>query len=109
MGKKEEIDEPKDIRVKTTSTIWGTAVGMLGISIPLSAITESPVIAILVIVGATVSTVAVWTGFGFKNTGALRTPQLQELEQRIANLETIVSFEDQTLRTKIEQLRSRAE
>lgn len=57
MGKKAK----KDVRVKATASIWALATGMLGICVPLVALTNSGVtLPIAVLSGATVATVAVW-------------------------------------------------
>ncbi len=89
--------EPKDeIRLKTTAIIWGAAVGMMVFSIPLAAITESALIPLAVIVGASVGTCGVWfrSNKSHDNKAELAAEQrLKELEERLANLETINNFE----------------
>ncbi len=74
---------------------------MLGISIPLVIITNSPAIPLCVIAATAISTVAIWTA----KRGATRTERdqldasgamqekLRELEERLANVEVISSFE----------------
>jgi len=105
-----QSDEPQDIRYKMTSTVWGYATGMLGISIPLAAITESGLIPFAVVAGTAVATVAIWGGFGNKTLGELPSDQIRQLEERLANLETIVSYEeDNNLKLKIQQLKSQIE
>lgn len=84
--------ESRDIRLKATSMIWGLSMGMLGISIPLAAITDSPLIPMCVLLMTGTSTVAIWA-YGHRPT--LSTPPRQQLEDRVANLETIISNEDQ--------------
>ena len=57
MGQKSK----KNPKVQATSVIWGCAVGMLGVCIPLVAITESGIILpLLVILGAGGGTAGVW-------------------------------------------------
>ncbi|WP_287127516.1 hypothetical protein [Candidatus Cyanaurora vandensis] len=103
---RQKPDEPQEIRYTMTTKIWGYATGMLGISIPLAAITESPLIPLAVVVGTAISTAAVWGAFG-KTTPPISAPQLKQLEERLANLETIVSYEeDNTLKAKIQKLKS---
>jgi hypothetical protein len=96
--------------VKVTSSIWGCAIGMMGICIPLSAVTHSGAeLPVAVIVGAAFSTAAVWAGevVGMvlnsgksHNAGAENKQQfdelngrVRELEERLANVETIDRFE----------------
>ena len=100
---KEQKPEPQeDVRVKTTGAIWGMATGMLGISIPLSAVTETAFIPVVVIVGAVIGTVAVWRGGAKSEAGQQSATassndaaqkRIAELEERLANLETINNFE----------------
>jgi hypothetical protein len=93
----------KDIRPKTTSIIWGIATAMMALSIPLSDITHSAGIPGLVIVAATISTIAVWAFGGNKGptTSEITSQkQIQELEQRLANLESITNFEHKLLDAK---------
>lgn len=103
----EQLDKEKDIRLKVTTRIWGCAVGMLGICIPLTAVTNSgPIIPLGVVAGAAVGTAVVWRSADKKSQTELAPNQLQQIEQRLANLETIVGSEDLDLRMKIKQLES---
>ena len=103
-----DLEQYKDVRVAATSRIWGIAAGMLGICIPLSAATSSGfILPLALIAGAAVSTVAVWrSGEPQSNSKYLQLPQVELLEQRIANLETILSSDDLDLQRKIKQLES---
>ncbi|NWF59252.1 MAG: hypothetical protein HXY43_08085 [Fischerella sp.] len=100
----ENLDQ--DARVRATSKIWGITAGILAICIPLSAVTRSgPILPLAAIAGAAVGTVAVWRSDDQKSrTNYLQPQQLQKLEQRIENLETIVSSNDFDLQRKIKQL-----
>jgi hypothetical protein len=108
MGKrfKKDLEEHQDVRVAATSRIWGIAVGMLAICIPLSAVTKSgPILPLATLTGAAVGTAAVWRSDDKKSkSNSLPQQKVELLEQRIANLETIVSSEDFDLRMKIKQL-----
>ncbi|MEC4817222.1 MAG: hypothetical protein SAK29_28725 [Scytonema sp. PMC 1069.18] len=106
---KKDLEKSEDVRVAATTRIWGISVGILAICIPLSAVTRSgPILPIATIAGATVGTVAVWRSEHKKyQTNALPLQTVELLEQRIANLETIVSSEDFDLKMKIKQLESR--
>ncbi|HEY9653685.1 MAG TPA: hypothetical protein V6C95_23690 [Coleofasciculaceae cyanobacterium] len=101
-------DLSKDVRVGLTAKIWGMATGMLAICIPLSAATRSgPIIPIAVISGATVGTVAIWRSSDKKSPEkVLSSNQLELLEERIANLETIVGHEDLDLRLRLKSMES---
>ncbi|HAX78446.1 MAG TPA: hypothetical protein DCY88_22115 [Cyanobacteria bacterium UBA11372] len=105
MAKK--VEKEKDIRLKVTTRIWGCAVGMLGICIPLTAVTNSgPIIPLGVVAGAAVGTAVVWRSGDKKSQPELAPNQLKQIEQRLANLETIVGSDDLDLRLKIKQLES---
>lgn len=91
--------------LKATGTIWGCATGMLGISIPLSAITHSAIIPVMVVAGASVATGTVWafaprlirspprkTGADEQQVAALQQ-QLADMEERLANVETLNHFD----------------
>lgn len=102
-----QLETEKDIRLKVTTRIWGCAVGMLGICIPLTAITNSgSIIPLGVVAGAAVGTAVVWRSSDKKSQTELEPSQLQKIEQRLANLETIVGSDDLDIRLKIKQLES---
>ena len=81
----------KNPKVRATSVIWGCAIGMLGVCIPLVAITESGVILpLLVILGAGGGTAAVWFSPDRRQLEeAHLTQTMKALEERVMNLETI--------------------
>ena len=86
----------KDIRLTATSKIWSLAVPMLAICIPLSAVTKSgPLLPLAVIAGTTVGTVSVWRGSIEELTGdSQKSQKIKQLEDRIADLETIITSEE---------------
>ncbi|BBD60146.1 hypothetical protein NIES2109_29410 [Nostoc sp. HK-01] len=98
----------QDVRVISTTRIWGITVGILAVCIPLSAVTRSgALLPLAAIGGATAGTIAIWRADDKKSKAAsLQPQQLKLLEQRIANLETIVSNEEFDLQKKIKQLES---
>lgn len=107
MPKKPEknFHQPEDIRVSATTKIWGLTVAILAICVPLSAVTRSgAIIPLAAIGGAAIGTVAVWRSDVKKYQNQILSPQQVELEQRIADLETIVSGDDFDLRMKIKRL-----
>ncbi len=99
----------EDIRVKLLGTIWGCAMGMLGICIPLMAVAGrsmgdfAAVLPLGVVAGAASASIAVLSHFKGSASSAAAThdarqmtqqaTRLHELEERLANLETINSFE----------------
>ena len=105
---KKDPEEHQDVRVAATSRIWGITVAMLAICIPLSAVTRSgPIIPLATITGAAVGTAAVWRSDDKKSkNNYLPQHKVELLEQRIANLETIVSSDDFDLQMKIQKLES---
>ncbi|GAB1538274.1 hypothetical protein NUACC21_09320 [Scytonema sp. NUACC21] len=110
MAKKSEqnLEQYQDVRVVATTRIWGIAMGMMAICIPLTAITRTAILPLATITGAAVGTVVVWRSDNkkSKNNSYISQQQIELLEQRMANLETIVSSEDFDLRMKIKQLES---
>lgn len=110
MGKRSPkySDPSQDIKVATTTKIWGFTVGMLAICIPLSAVTRSgPLIPLAALGGATASTLAIWRSDEKKSKPTyFPVQQIELLEQRIADLETIVSSDESDLHQKIQRLES---
>ncbi|TVP59839.1 MAG: hypothetical protein EA343_18855 [Nodularia sp. (in: Bacteria)] len=104
--KNRELSPEKDPKFITTKKIWEMTVGILAICIPLASVTKSgPILPLAAIAGATLSTVAVWRAEENKSTSPdLLSQQLEILQQRLANLETIVSSEDFDLNNKIKNL-----
>lgn len=91
----------KDDRVRATSIIWGCAVGMLGVCIPLTAITKSGAIPVAVIIAAGAGTVAVW-----RDSSRSPSSKIAELEARIIDLETISSSLELAEEEKFKKLES---
>lgn len=94
MGRKSDEKNPK---VQATEAIWGIAVGMFAICIPLVAITDSGVILpLLVALSAGGGTAAVWLAPDKRQQEEAGLAQtVKALEERVMNLETIyVSLPD---------------
>ena len=91
MSHKSHKSTEKNPKVRATSAIWGCAVGMLGVCIPLVAITESGVILpLLVILGTCGGTAAVWFEPDKRQPEEAHLAQtVKALEERVINLETI--------------------
>jgi hypothetical protein len=97
----------KDTRVAATSKIWAFATGMLAICIPLSSVTRSgTILPLAAIAGAATGTYFVWRDSENQHK-SLAASDAKQLEQRIANLETIVSDREFELERKIKQLESK--
>ncbi|MBL1178393.1 hypothetical protein [Pantanalinema sp. GBBB05] len=81
----------RDPRVRATAAIWGCAIGMFGICIPLTAITNSGVVLpLLVLLGAGGGTAAVWLAPNKRQQAEIHLAQtVKALEERVMNLETI--------------------
>ena len=88
MSYKSTENNPK---VRATVAIWGCAVGMLGICIPLVAVTGSGVILpLLVILGAGGGTVAIWFAPDRRQQEVTHLAQtVKELKERVMDLEAI--------------------
>ncbi len=111
MQDQQQPESSQNARVKVTSSIWGCAIGMMGVCIPLTAVTNSgPALPIVVVGGAALATIAVWTGEVVStvlNSGRAQKSvdteskkqvdalngRIQELEERLTNVETIDRFE----------------
>lgn len=104
MGKKSE--QSKDIRLAATTRIWGCTVGILAICVPLSIPLRSSLIPLAALTGATVGTVAIWRDEKKYKGNNLAPQQVELLEQRIRDLEAIVSSQDYDLKAQLKQLES---
>lgn len=100
------LEPVHNFRVAATAKIWGTTVGILALCIPLSAVTRSgAILPLAALSGAAVSTVAVWRADDKKSQpNYLAQQQIELLETRIANLETIISSNDLDLHMQIQKL-----
>jgi len=107
----------KDGRVTSTLIIWGcTMVMVLGALIPLITVLDSHrtmsmlgwaalfFLPIFVLLVGLVGTGVVWL-FGKPPTLTLGG-EVKAIEDRLANLETIVSYEESDLKAKVQRLRS---
>ena len=93
-------------KIGTTAIIWGFATGMLAICIPLVGMTQSGVILPLaVVLGASVGTAVVWQSPGkrSRNISDL-TNNVQQLNERIVNLEAICSRGESDIHNRLKQL-----
>ena len=109
--KKKEPGEsgPNDIRLEATKMIWGITAALFGMSIPITAMshTDGPIVPVVTILMATLSTVGVWA-FGHRAGKNAQNPQLEELNETITALKNNVAMledtlGDELLRRRIEQ------
>lgn len=93
----------KDPRAEIIPAIWGITVGILGICIPLVALTDSgPFLPSLALLGATISSSIVWlTKSPQQSDSAELEQKVTELAHRVAQLE--IDTRDLELRHSIEQ------
>ena len=96
-------------KIATTAIIWGFATGMLAICIPLVAMTKSGVILPLaVILGASGGTAVVWVSSDLQTRKISNlTNNVQLLEQRMVDLETICSSDEFKISQKFKQIESK--
>ncbi|MEC4894294.1 MAG: hypothetical protein SAL07_22965 [Oscillatoria sp. PMC 1051.18] len=80
----------QDIRLTATKKIWSYATGMLALSLIFAPARNSFILPLAVISGAGISTAFVWKDEK-KSGKSLSSEQLQQIDERIANLETIVA------------------
>lgn len=97
-------EKSSDVRVQATSKIWLYSAGIMAMAIPITAITGSLMIPIMIVVSPALATLAVWY-FGAKNhvgvsvsapnnqTEIALQQRIEELEERLSNMETINNFE----------------
>ena len=91
-------------KVAATAIIWSLATGIMAICIPLIKISESGVILPLtVIVGVSISTVAIWLSGNQKSLEL--SNNFQKIEERVRDLEAISSsVEELDIKRKFNQL-----
>jgi len=101
----------KDIRIQGTELIWKWGTGLFAVACFLGKAPQESIQELMTLtLGAmVVSTAAVW-GFStlseLRKSKALSTSEVKMLDERLTNLETIISYEDQKLHDKLERLRS---
>jgi len=101
---KEEV--AKDPRIEALETIWWGAVAMLAICIPLCSVLRGPAMAYAVVVGAAAASIGVWaTGARKRRVAEVAKEselekenerlksKLEEMEERLGNVETMSRFE----------------
>ena len=87
-------------KVVATAIIWSLATGIMAICIPLVKISESGfILPLTVIIGVSISTVAIWLS---DNRKAIKSSNnFQQIEERIRVLETISNIEDLDIKGKL--------
>ncbi len=107
-------DDSKDPRIRATQSVWGIACGMMGISIPLIAITGGAggmsYLPLMVIAGAAASSLAIWFAPQREKTYIESAPmhELEDIKRGILDLRDYIGsleqkIEDQELQLRITQ------
>ncbi|MBD2103080.1 hypothetical protein [Leptolyngbya sp. FACHB-261] len=96
--------EPKDVRLAATQKIWAYGTGMLALSLIFGPVKNSVALPSTIVVGTAISTALVWRSTNKRSESSLALPEA--LEQRVANLEEIVSSEELELRERLRKLES---
>lgn len=107
-------DDERDPRTRATASVWGIACGMMGISIPLIAISGgaggTPYLPVMAIVAAAVSSVAIWFSPPRRNELPPEMPirELEDIKEGLLDIRSYVGsleqrLEDQELRLRITQ------
>ncbi|MEL6440494.1 MAG: hypothetical protein AAFQ80_14705 [Cyanobacteria bacterium J06621_8] len=97
----------KDIRVEATFIIWGCATGMMAIYFSLASVPKSGfILPLVIILGASVCTTSIWR-IGRQEKRKL-VDSLQQIEQRVRDLETIYSSDCFTTASKFQELEREA-
>lgn len=108
-----ENEEEKDPRIRATASVWGIACGMMGISIPLIAISGgaggTTFLPAMAIVGAAVSSLGIW--FAPQRRSAppeLPIHDLEDIKMGLLDIRSYVGsleqrLEDQELKLRITQ------
>ncbi|HEY9853936.1 MAG TPA: hypothetical protein V6D28_30990 [Leptolyngbyaceae cyanobacterium] len=99
-----DIEQFKDIRLTATQKIWSYATGMLALCLIFSPARNNIILPIVIVGGAAGATAFVWRDR--KPVYSLAKNKIQQIEQRLANLETIVGNDDLDLQNRIKQLES---
>ncbi|NEO44846.1 MAG: hypothetical protein F6K55_12220 [Moorea sp. SIO4A3] len=98
-----EFEKSLNIRAMTTKQIWSYATGMLAICMIFAPGRYKLAIPMIVIGGAATSTAFVWHSHN-KSDKTLLPNQVQQIEERLGNIETIVGRDDLEVNLKLKQL-----
>lgn len=94
-----------DPRTQVTYVIWGCAVGMFALCIPLAALNRGALLIwAAVALGAGTGTVAVWRSEPHSKRRLADEQTMRSLEERIANLEAIASHSELEIQHQFNQL-----
>ncbi len=87
------VSEGYGAKVGATAIIWSLAAGIMAICIPMVRIFENGfILPLAVIIGLSISTVAIWFNGNQKSIESEK--KIQAMERRIRDLETISSSEN---------------
>lgn len=97
-----DLEQFTDIRLTATQKIWSYATGMLALCLIFSPARNNIILPIIIVSGAAGGTAFVWRSS--KSQYSFPENKVQQIEQRLANLETIVGNDELDLQMKIKQL-----
>lgn len=97
-----------DPRTQVTYVIWGCAVGMFALCIPLAALNRGAlIISAAVALGAGTGTVAIWKSDPHSKRRMADEQTMRSLEERITNLEAIASHSELDMQHQFKQLEAK--
>jgi hypothetical protein len=100
-----KLGSTSDPRTQVTDVIWGCAVGMFALCIPLAALNRGAlIVSAAVALGAGAGTVAVWRSDPHSRRRLGDEQTVRSLEERIANLEAIASHSELEIQHPFKQL-----
>lgn len=95
MNNNQEIldSKEKDIRLKATIWMWGLSIPLFFACVPIIALTAMGILLpLFVLIALTLGTASVW--FFYSKSMNAMSLEIQQLQGRIVNLETIASHEE---------------
>jgi hypothetical protein len=97
-----QTEESKEVKAKLIQKIWKYATGMLAISAIFGIVRGSNLLPVIVASGASVSSMVIWCASDKRDRDA--NVEIKKLQQRVADLETIVSSDDLNVQNHFKQL-----
>ena len=103
----QETQRTQDIRAIATKTIWSYATGMIALTMIFGPTAmKSGLLPITIVAGAAGGTAAVWRSPDRNSKKLSQGMAMKQLEQRVADLETIASAEGLDFEHRLKRLES---
>lgn len=103
----QETQITQDIRAIATKTIWSYATGMIALTMLFGPTAmKSGLLPITIVAGAAGGTAAVWRSPDRHSKKLSQGMEIEQLEQRVADLETIASAEGLDFEYRLKRLES---